>query len=79
MTKNKSNPKKTRQSLKQILPTNMKQAKFCDLPTKLRNSNNTSLKNPVEILESFNNYFVNMVKHLVEKIPQTHHYNVKCT
>ena len=47
ITKNKSNPKEMWQTLKQILPTNAKQTKFCDPPTKLCDfSNNTFLENP---------------------------------
>ena len=73
ITKNKSNPKKMWETLKQILPTNAKQTKFCDPPTKLCNfSNNTCLENPKDIAEAFNTYFVNIGKYLADKIPQTH-------
>ena len=73
ITKNKSNPKKIWQTLKQILPTNAKQTKFCDPPTKsCDSSNNTFLENPMDIAESFNTYFVNIGKYLADKIPQTH-------
>ena len=63
ITKNKSNPKKMWQTLKQILPTNGKQTKFCDPPTKLCDfSNNTFLENLKDIAESFNTYFVDIGK-----------------
>ena len=73
ITKNKSNPKKMWQTLKQILQTNAKQTKFCDPPTKLCDFlNNTFLENPKDIAKSFNTYFVNIGQYLADKIPQTH-------
>ena len=45
------------ETLKQILPTNAKQTKFCDPPTKLCDF--SFLENPMDIAESFNTYFVN--------------------
>ena len=73
ITKNKSNPKKMWQTLKQILPTNAKLTKFCDPPTKSCDfSNTTFLENPEKIAVSFNTYFVNIGKYLADKIPQTH-------
>ena len=73
ITKNKSNPKKMRQTSKQILLTSTKQTKFCDPPTKLCDfSNNTLVENPKDIAESFKTYFVNIGKYLADKIPQTH-------
>ena len=62
-----------RQTLKQTLTTNTKQTRFCDPPTKLCNfSNNTLLENSKDIAQSFNTYFVNIGKDLVDKILQTH-------
>ena len=59
------------QTLKQILPTNAKQTKFCNPPTKLCDfSNGTYLENPKDIAESFKTYFVNIGKYLADKTPQ---------
>ena len=71
-TKNKSHPKKMWKTLKEMRLTNTKQPKFCDPPTKLYDSsNNTSLKNPTEIAESFKTYFVIIDTYLADQIPQT--------